>query len=100
MKPRQGMATSDNNRFLRLWFEVNVEKIMLNAKNQDVASKSLKKWFPYNKGGEFRRWYGNYDYLINWEQNGQEVKEFAISKYNSVTRTIKNIPFYFREGRL
>lgn len=97
-KPRQGMATSDNNRFLRLWFEVDSKKMYLSAASEDDAIASKKKWFPYNKGGGFKKWYGNNDYLINWENNGQEVKALAVSLYRSVTRTIKNIQFYFKEG--
>ena len=97
-KPRQGMATSDNNRFLRLWYEVNFRKVCLNAGNEEEALNSRKKWFPYNKGGGFRKWYGNNDYLINWENNGREVKALAVQLYKCVTRTIKNIQFYFKPG--
>lgn len=97
-KPRQGMATSDNNRFLRLWSEVGNHRICFHANNADEAAKTGAKWFPYNKGGGFRKWYGNNDYLINWENDGQEVKALAISLYKCVTRTIKNIQFYFQEG--
>lgn len=97
-KPRQGMATSDNNKFLRLWFEVSDTKICFNAENEESAIASHKKWFPYNKGGGFRKWYGNNDYLINWENNGQAVKTLAIELYRCMTRTIKNIQFYFQEG--
>ena len=60
-KPRQGMATSDNNRFLRLWYEVQWDKVCLGAKNEVEAEQSGAKWFPYNKGGGFRKWYGNND---------------------------------------
>lgn len=97
-KPRQGMATSDNNRFLRLWYEVDYNKVYLTAHDADEALSSGGKWFPYNKGGSFRKWYGNNDYLINWENDGQEVKALAVSLYRCVTRTIKNIQFYFKKG--
>lgn len=97
-KPRQGLATSDNGRFLRLWHEVNSKKIKFNAYDKDEAKVSKLKWFPYNKGGGFRKWYGNNEYLINWENDGAEVKSLAFKLYKSVTRTIKNIQFYFREG--
>ena len=96
--PRQGMATSDNNRFLRLWSEVEWNKVELHSSNENDAVKSGKKWFPYNKGGGFRKWYGNNDYLINWEKNGEEVKQLAVDLYKCVSRTIKNMQFYFREG--
>lgn len=97
-KPRQGMATSDNNRFLRLWYEVDIEKINFSAKDSEDAIKSSCKWFPYNKGGSYRKWYGNNEYLVNWENDGYEIKKLAFELYKCVTRTIKNIQFYFQEG--
>ena len=97
-KPRQGMATSDNNRFLRLWNEVDWNKVELCADNEEQAILSSKKWFPYNKGGGFRKWYGNNDYLINWENNGQEVKKLATDLYKCVTRTIKKYAILFSRG--
>ena len=93
---RQGMATSDNNRFLRYWYEVNSYKLGFNMKNSEEAKESKKKWFPYNKGGYYRKWYGNMDYVINYENDGYEVKENAKLLYNSVTRTIKSISEYFK----
>lgn len=93
---RQGMATSDNNRFLRIWSEVDFGKVGIGYKAAEVALKSAKKWFPYNKGGEFRKWYGNIDFVINYENDGYEVKEYARSLYKSVTRTIKSISEYFK----
>lgn len=96
-KPRQGMATSDNNRFIRQWFEVDNHSISFNSDDSESAKITGAKWFPYNKGGEFRKWYGNNDYVLNWENDGEEVKAYAEKLYKSVTRTIKNIPFYFKE---
>lgn len=98
VKPRQGMATSDNKRFLREWFEVDYGKIKFNSKNSSDALISGKKWFPYNKGGSFRKWYGNNEFVINWEKNGEEVKEYAAKLYKSYSRTIKNEDFYFKKG--
>ncbi|MEQ8187240.1 MAG: BREX-1 system adenine-specific DNA-methyltransferase PglX [Candidatus Eremiobacterota bacterium] len=97
-EPRQGLATSDNSRFLRLWYEVINKKIGYGYLNREEAGKSGLKWFPYNKGGEFRKWYGNNEYTINWEGNGREVLEYAGQLYGSPTRTIKNIPYYFKES--
>ena len=97
-QPRQGMATSDNNRFMRCWFEVAKDNITFDADNADIALLSGSKWFPYNKGGEYRKWYGNNYYVLNWENDGKEIKALAFKLYKSVTRTIKNIQFYFREG--
>ena len=88
---KQGLATADNNRFLRLWNEVNYNKIGYNISNSQEALESKKKWFPYNKGGEFRKWYGNQEYLVNWENDGYEIKNFK----NAVVR---NPSYYFKES--
>ncbi|EES0912863.1 BREX-1 system adenine-specific DNA-methyltransferase PglX [Escherichia coli O13/O135:H23] len=93
---RQGMATSDNNRFLRLWHEVNLDRICFSAENHDAAKKSHLKWFPYNKGGDYKKWYGNSEYLINWENSGEEVIAYASSLYGSASRTIKSQSEYFK----
>ena len=92
----QGMATCDNKRFVRLWFEVCQNKLMFNCGSLDEAIESGKKWFPYNKGGEKRRWYGNQEFVVNWENDGEEVKQYAAYLYKSYSRTIKNISYYFR----
>lgn len=93
---RQGMATSDNNRFLRLWHEVWNERIGYGYENSIEANKSEKKWFPYNKGGYFRKWYGNSEYVIDYEDDGQKVKNYATSLYKSYSRTIKSSSEYFK----
>ena len=93
---RQGMATSDNNRFLRVWSEVSFEKAHLHAKTRNEAAESEKKWFPYNKGGDFRKWYGNSEFFLNWEHDGKELLDYAASLYGSPTRTIKSISEYFK----
>ena len=92
----QGMATCDNNRFLREWYEVNKNKLYLSCSSIDDAKSSCKKWFPYNKGGEKRRWYGNQEFVVNWENDGKEIKAYATHLYKSFTRTIKNISYYFK----
>lgn len=96
-KPRQGMATCDNQRFLRLWHEVSNERIEFGCDDIKTCIINGKRWFPYNKGGQFRSWYGNNEYLVNWENDGQEIKELAVQKYNSITRSITNMQFYFKE---
>lgn len=93
---RQGMATSDNNRFLRFWPEVSFSKANRSASNRDVASQSRKKWFPYNKGGDFRKWYGNSEFFVNWENDGKDLLAYASLLYGSPTRTIKSISEYFK----
>ncbi|WP_261863085.1 BREX-1 system adenine-specific DNA-methyltransferase PglX [Psychrobacter sp. JCM 18900] len=70
MKPRQGLATADNDRFLRRWHEVEMRKTPL------ATYSGIDKWFPHSKGGTFRRWYGNNEWLVNWENSGSELKAF------------------------
>lgn len=67
MITREGMATADNDRFLRLWHEVSLNHISMFNKTSD-------KWYPYNKGGGFRKWFGNRDYLVNWSNDGYDIK--------------------------
>lgn len=86
---KQGVATADNNRFLRLWQEVPFGKVCLAAGSCGEAAESHKKWFPYNKGGEFRRWYGNNDYLVNWYNDGFELRNFKRA-------VLRNPSYYFR----
>jgi type II restriction/modification system DNA methylase subunit YeeA len=97
-EPRQGMATSDVNRFIRYWFEVDSMCIGFNCKSNEEAHSSGKKWFPHNKGGEFRRWFGNNLYVVNWKDGGRDVLAFAAELYGSPTRTIKNISYYFKQN--
>ena len=94
--PKVGLQTGDNHRFLRQWFEVSLTNIKFNAKSMDESLSSNKKWFPYNKGGSYRKWYGNYDYVVNWENNGAEIRNFKFpnGKQRSVVR---NPNYYFRE---
>ena len=94
---KQGLATADNNRFLRLWNEVNYTKIGYNMSNSQEALESKKKWFPYNKGGEFRKWYGNQEYLVNWENDGYEIKNFYDEKGKLRSRP-QNTEYYFKES--
>ena len=71
--PRQGMATTNNNVFLRQWYEVANSRIGFNLNSEEDTVSDIYKWFPYNKGGEFRKWYGNNDYVVNFQNKGSEV---------------------------
>lgn len=82
-EPKQGLATGDNGRFIRYWFEIN--------NNQFARNQEKLKWFPCNKGGEYKRWYGNNQYVINWENDGAKIKSFKGS-------VIRNPNYYFKEG--
>ncbi len=72
-----GFTTGDNNKFLRQWYEVSYSKINFAASDIDDACQSKAIWFPYNKGGAFRKWYGNNDYVINWYDNGFDIKAYG-----------------------
>ena len=92
-----GLQTGDNNRFLRLWNEVSYNKIGYNMANSQEALESKKKWFPFNKGGEFKKWYGNQEYLVNWENDGYEIKNFYDEKGKLRSRP-QNAECYFKES--
>jgi type II restriction/modification system DNA methylase subunit YeeA len=73
-EPRMGMATGNNDKYLRLWFEVNHHRIGFGCRDRNEARETRKKWFPYNKGGDYRLWYGNNEYVVNWENDGVELQ--------------------------
>ncbi|MFD1315235.1 BREX-1 system adenine-specific DNA-methyltransferase PglX [Namhaeicola litoreus] len=90
--PRQGLATGNNAQFVRNWYEVSLSNIMQFAYDKIEAQQSKKKWFPYNKGGGYNKWFGNNYFILNWYQDGQDIKA---TKPKSV---IRNEAYYFREG--
>ena len=94
-KPRQGMATTNNNRFLRQWFEVNIERIGFGLESENDTLDGYK-WFPYNKGGEFRKWYGNNDYIVKFSNKGAEVCNYidSHSKVNHTGRIINRDKYF------
>lgn len=73
-----GMFTCDNKRFLRMWHEVDLLNIFLNCKSKEDCKIAMKKWYPYNKGGEFRKWYGNHEYIINFFNFGTEISDYRV----------------------
>lgn len=89
--PCVGLQTADNARFLRLWSEVSRSRIGFGFKNAVSAARSGLKWFPSTKGGSFRRWYGNMYYLVNWGNNGKELKEFKGSVIRNEKRYFTTI---------
>ena len=88
---KQGFATGDNDRFLRFWYEVSIVNTLLPNECYDYSNTGVYKWFPCNKGGSFRKWYGNNTYLANWFCDGTEMKDFKGS-------VIRNPQFYFKQG--
>lgn len=92
-----GLQTGDNDKFLRLWNEVNYNKIGFGISNSKEAIENEKKWFLFNKGGDKRKWYGNQEYLVNWENDGYEIKNFYDDKGKLRSRP-QNTEYYFKES--
>ena len=91
--PKSGLTTGDNERFLRYWWECSEANQSSTISCRAAAKQSKIKWVPCNKGGEFRKWYGNNDYVVNWKNDGGEMKSAGLS-----ATTYRNSNFYFREG--
>ena len=90
-KACSGHQTGDNDRFLRQWFEVSFSAIRFHIGNREEALVSHSKWFPHKKGGVFRRWYGNCEYVLNWEEDGAEIRQHESS-------ALRNPDYMFRPG--
>ena len=93
---REGLTTADNDRFLRFWNEILYDKIKFNSKKNESIDNY--KWFPYVKGGSFRKWYGNLEYIVNWYKGGFEVKNNIDEKTGRVRSHNYNGEYAFREG--
>ena len=89
--PRKGNSTSDNDRFLRLWYEVDRNKMNLGSTGIDRVDTMKRRWFPYNKGGGYRKWYGFNDYLIDWYDDAEEIRKIP-------TAVIANYQFFTKPG--
>ena len=93
--PRKGMCTRDNNVFVRRWTEVSFEKTGLDLPSREEASRSQKRWFPYQKGGEGRNWYGNHDWVVDWENDGYRLRHMESLGYAG-NSTNHNLEYIFR----
>ena len=89
---KSGLQTGNNDKFLRQWFEVSNQKIGYNIKNLEDCRIKNYRWLPQVKGGSFRKWYGNFDYIVNYKNEGQEIKNYE------GTGMLKNSQFYFLKG--
>lgn len=97
--PRQGLATSDNGRFLRKWWEVAPSNTSRDCSGRPEAKQSGSRWFPIIRGGSYRKWWGDYDEVVNWFDDGREMKEAILSKYTYLSTpdfVIKNQNDYFK----
>ena len=88
--PKQGFATTDNNTFLRLWHEVPFNRFSTSISSEDELVKGIR-WVPYNKGGAYRKWYGNLDYVCDWENAGSKLKSHP-------TAVLRNLPYQFKRS--
>jgi hypothetical protein len=95
--PRKGMVTADNPRFIRCWQEVSYSNIGYNCSSRKEALETRRKWFPYCKGGPFRRWSGNYEHIVNWENDGHELLHMQEEGYK-VGSTNHNLDFIFKSA--
>ncbi|EOW6646606.1 BREX-1 system adenine-specific DNA-methyltransferase PglX [Cronobacter muytjensii] len=100
---KSGMSTSDNDRFLRYWYEVSWDDISLNSSSLEDAKISNKTWFPFNKGGGVRSWFGNQDLVVNWKNDGEQIKEAVVNNPGDLgtthwSRRIYNTDYFFKEG--
>ena len=96
---KQGLTTADNKRFVRFWHEVDIKKLGFELTKSEALSSNIK-WFPFNKGGEFNKWYGNRWYIVNYQNDGAEIKENVLKKYTYLKTpdfVVKNSEFYFQE---
>jgi len=94
-EPKVGLQTGDNDKFLRMWHEVSIYSIGFNYSNCGKAAESGLRWFPYNKGGEYRKWYGNNDYVVNWAFDGQDIRNFKDDLGRLRSRP-QNMDYYFK----
>ena len=92
---RAGMITGNNELFVRYWFEINNEKMNKNADSRDSAKQSKLKWFPYSKGGNFRKWYGNNESVVNWYNDGFEMRNRKDEKGNIPAHAF-NLDYIFK----
>lgn len=95
---RLGMATADNGKFLRLWYEVSRNKIDIKASSRIEAKNGPGKWFPYQKGGDYRKWFGNLDYCVNWEADGLAIQSFKDTETGKIRSHNYNLDYIFRKG--
>lgn len=101
--PRQGLATGDNDTFVRLWHEVGLDRIGFKFEDSNTAQETEYKWFPYNKGGGFRKWYGNNLNVVDWYKDGKNIKQdklykLSIGKCLPSNSKPKNTQYYFKKG--
>lgn len=96
-EPKQGLISGDTGRFLRFWHEVDFHSIGMGMDSRQAANVSGRKWFPIDKGGEFRKWFGNNNYVVNWLSDGCEIRNFFDGAGKLRSRP-QNMDYYFQPG--
>ncbi|EPT2313592.1 BREX-1 system adenine-specific DNA-methyltransferase PglX, partial [Escherichia coli] len=99
----QGLVTADNEKFVRFWFEVNHTKTSFNSRSVEESIKSKAQWFPYNKGGSYRKWYGNHEHVVDWKNDGQAIKtkkenDLLMGRITANNSKCWNQKFYFKKS--
>jgi len=91
------LSTGDNATFQRLWFELDLGQICFDAYSLEDTEGSRFRWYPCNSGGEFRKWYGNHAIVIDWKNNGQQIRNFGFES-GRIRSAVRNESYYFRPG--
>ena len=97
LTPKQGLATGNNDKYLRYWWEVSWAKSKFDSSSRDEALQSKRTWFPYSKGGESRKWYGSNEYVVYFPFDGEEIRNLKDDKGNEKSR-FRAAAYYFREA--
>ena len=98
IQAREGLTTGNNDRFLRRWYEVSLRKIGFGVEVAESSSSIRARWFPYQKGGSSRRWYGNFDFVVDWEDDGARVRANIDEATGRIRSHNYNGAFAFKRG--
>jgi len=94
---KQGLITGDNDRFLRFWFEIERHHLDTECANRAETEDNGIRWYPYNKGGDYRKWYGNNWYAVDWFNDGYDIQHFTDDNGKLRSRP-QNLTYYFQQG--
>ncbi len=94
---KQGLITGNNDTFMRTWFEIDRNNMSIDCMDRESSLHNDIKWYPYNKGGEYRKWYGNCFYVVDWSRDGYDIQHFY-DKNGKLRSRPQNMSYYFREG--
>lgn len=95
--PKKGIDTGNNELFLRYWHEVSIDSIGIGLGTEVESAGSARRWFPYNKGGEFRKWYGNLSFVVDWGDSGRRIRGYSDAN-GKIRSNLRNQAFFFKSG--